>query len=237
MFIGKSWLVKNSTKIFLENERKQGIYWHVNELKQDYGILCIFLYFLLKFFVQLFLCEYIYFILLCFGLLHSQMLLLLFLFFFLFILLRSKFWNLFKLQFFFFLFIYLFCMFSAYINDTVIRNSDGSIVLKLVDLPIKCQCCLHIETSQLICTANQLTGFYMRATLALNRLILFLFFRGIFRNLSDIYNGAYCNNSERFLSSAYFRLRTESKILSLYMNMLARENPYSSPHLICFTWL
>ena len=35
-------------------------------------------------------------------------------------------------------------------------------------LPIKGQCSPHIETSQLICTANQLTGFYMRATLALN---------------------------------------------------------------------
>ena len=33
-------------------------------------------------------------------------------------------------------------------------------------LTIKCQCCPHIETTQLICTANQLTGFYMRATLA-----------------------------------------------------------------------
>ena len=29
----------------------------------------------------------------------------------------------------------------------------------------------HIETSQLICTANQLTSFYMRATLAPNGLI------------------------------------------------------------------
>ena len=28
---------------------------------------------------------------------------------------------------------------------------------------IKCQCWPHIETSQLIWTANQLTGFYMRA--------------------------------------------------------------------------
>ena len=36
--------------------------------------------------------------------------------------------------------------------------------------PIKCQCCPHIETSQLICTANQLTGFYIRATMALNGL-------------------------------------------------------------------
>ena len=27
---------------------------------------------------------------------------------------------------------------------------------------------IYIETSQSICTANQLTGFYMRATLALN---------------------------------------------------------------------
>ena len=35
------------------------------------------------------------------------------------------------------------------------------------------QCCPHIETSQLICTANQLTGFYMRATLALNGLKAF----------------------------------------------------------------
>ena len=38
--------------------------------------------------------------------------------------------------------------------------------------PIKCQCCPHIEASQLICTANQLTGFYMRAALALNGLTL-----------------------------------------------------------------
>ena len=37
-------------------------------------------------------------------------------------------------------------------------------------LPIKYQCCPHIETSQLICTANQLTDFYMRAILALNGL-------------------------------------------------------------------
>ena len=36
--------------------------------------------------------------------------------------------------------------------------------------PIKCQCCHHIETSRLICCANQLTGFYMKATLALNGL-------------------------------------------------------------------
>ena len=36
------------------------------------------------------------------------------------------------------------------------------------------KCCPHIETSQLICCANQanqLTGFYMRATLALNGLM------------------------------------------------------------------
>ena len=37
--------------------------------------------------------------------------------------------------------------------------------------PIKCQCCPHVETSQLICKANQLTGFYIRATLAFNRLM------------------------------------------------------------------
>ena len=32
------------------------------------------------------------------------------------------------------------------------------------------KCCFHTETSQLICCANQLTGFYMRAILALNGL-------------------------------------------------------------------
>ena len=40
--------------------------------------------------------------------------------------------------------------------------------------PIKCQCCSHIETSQLIFTTNQLTGFYMRATLAFIGLKLIL---------------------------------------------------------------
>ena len=35
---------------------------------------------------------------------------------------------------------------------------------------IKCQCCTHIETIQLICCANQLTGFYMNATLVFNGL-------------------------------------------------------------------
>ena len=34
----------------------------------------------------------------------------------------------------------------------------------------------HIETSQLICTANQLTGFYLRATVALNGLMTQLYF-------------------------------------------------------------
>ena len=36
---------------------------------------------------------------------------------------------------------------------------------------VVCQCCLNIETSQLTCRSNHLTGFYMRATLAFNRLI------------------------------------------------------------------
>ena len=36
--------------------------------------------------------------------------------------------------------------------------------------PIKCQCCTHVETSQLIFTANQLTGFYVRATMVFNGL-------------------------------------------------------------------
>ena len=35
---------------------------------------------------------------------------------------------------------------------------------------IKCRCCPHIETSQLICCVNQLTGCYTSATLAFNGL-------------------------------------------------------------------
>ena len=37
-------------------------------------------------------------------------------------------------------------------------------------LNLNCQYCPHIETSQLIFCANQLTGFYMRVTLATNGL-------------------------------------------------------------------
>ena len=40
----------------------------------------------------------------------------------------------------------------------------------LISQPINCQCCPHIETGQLIYYANQLTGFYMRATLAFSGL-------------------------------------------------------------------
>ena len=47
-------------------------------------------------------------------------------------------------------------------------NVLKSLVWPLTDF--KCQCCPHIETSRLICRANQLTGFYMRATMALNGL-------------------------------------------------------------------
>ena len=42
--------------------------------------------------------------------------------------------------------------------------------LKNTVWPIKCQCCPHIENSQEICTANELTGFYMRVALAFNGL-------------------------------------------------------------------
>ena len=37
---------------------------------------------------------------------------------------------------------------------------------------MKCKSCYHIETSKLICSANQLAGFYMMATTAFNDLII-----------------------------------------------------------------
>ena len=46
-------------------------------------------------------------------------------------------------------------------------GENVSITIQLV----KRQSCHHTETSQLICRANKLTGFYMTATLAFNELI------------------------------------------------------------------
>ena len=39
---------------------------------------------------------------------------------------------------------------------------------------IKHQSCHHTETSQMICSTNPLTGFYMMATLAFNKLSRFI---------------------------------------------------------------
>ena len=55
-------------------------------------------------------------------------------------------------------------------NGLSFNGPEGSV--NLIN-PFKCQCCPHIETSQLICFANQLTGFYIRVTLAFNGLIIF----------------------------------------------------------------
>ena len=43
-------------------------------------------------------------------------------------------------------------------------------ITKIGNLLMKRQSCHHIETSQLICSANQLTGLYMMTTLAFNEL-------------------------------------------------------------------
>ena len=48
---------------------------------------------------------------------------------------------------------------------------------------IKRQSCYHIETSQLICRVNQLTGFYMMVTVVFNELIYFISFeKPVFKN-------------------------------------------------------
>ena len=56
-------------------------------------------------------------------------------------------------------------------NLFVAKRKAYGLDLNAASLIHKCQCCPHPETSQLICTANQLTGFYMRVTLTLNGLI------------------------------------------------------------------
>ena len=56
---------------------------------------------------------------------------------------------------------------------SILRNRQSAFSLERYVFvePIKCQCCPHIETSQLICSAHQLTGFYMRETLTFNGLM------------------------------------------------------------------
>ena len=61
----------------------------------------------------------------------------------------------------------------------------------------------HIETSHLICNANQMSGFYMKSFTALKWVDFFfakecaqnhLIYRGVFRTPSNIYDGAFIEN-------------------------------------------
>ena len=74
---------------------------------------------------------------------------------------------------------FLFLMLAYYIPSVMEKESFPWISL----CPINCQCCPHMETSQVICTANQLTGVYMRATLAINGLKSNSLFPTCFRNV------------------------------------------------------
>ena len=58
-------------------------------------------------------------------------------------------------------------------TKTIFRNLSETykVLSKLIELIlIKHQSCPYIETSHLICSANQLTGFYMMSTLPFNEL-------------------------------------------------------------------
>ena len=61
-------------------------------------------------------------------------------------------------------------MLLLYIICSYLTHFRSSLLL-VIDHLIKSQSCHHIETSQLICYANQLTGLYMIATLTFNALI------------------------------------------------------------------
>ena len=88
---------------------------------------------------------------------------------------------------------------------------------------MKCQCCPHLETNQLICSlwclkrfyeglpfeapqrANQLTGFYMRVTLAYNGLKNSFFFQEVL--ISEVYE-------------YYLPLNTNDKLLQILKQIL-----------------
>ena len=117
---------------------------------------------------------------------------------------------------------------------------------------IKPQSCQHIETSQLICFANQLTGFYMMATLAFNDLRIYSVFKETFLIIKSMewntqecailsgkqifvygmihqYNAScpyHCVRYTRmrvFLIPVFSRIRTKF----LYRKTRIKENPYS----------
>ena len=60
------------------------------------------------------------------------------------------------------------CKFAAYFQNTFFCEHLKAAAS--VFSPVTFLCCPHIETCQLICRVNQFTGYYMRATLALNGL-------------------------------------------------------------------
>ena len=64
------------------------------------------------------------------------------------------------------------------INKTMLEKNKANKIEKKQEIrklqchkPFNDQCSYHIETSQLICRANQLTGFYMMGTLVVEGLI------------------------------------------------------------------
>ena len=50
-------------------------------------------------------------------------------------------------------------------NLSIYQDENNTLLLENIFYPLNDQCSHHIETSQLICRANQLTGFYIMGTL------------------------------------------------------------------------
>ena len=93
---------------------------------------------------------------------------------------------------------------------------------------IKRQSCHHIKTSQLICRANQLTGFYMIATLAFNELSKFFmpFLFHIRNYSSEVRTIQRCEVNLNIILSRvnYFRYQTWHSILVLLYTPSAKQN-------------
>ena len=64
-----------------------------------------------------------------------------------------------------------------------LRGKDRQVYLFGHCWPFLCQCFSCIETIQLICVANRVTGFYMGLTLAWKRLSIYLYYLVIINNL------------------------------------------------------
>ena len=87
---------------------------------------------------------------------------------------------------------------------------------------IKCKCCPHTETSQLIYSVNQLTGFYLKVTLAFNGLKM------VGRMSSLLCNFCGLNSTEKSSSKSFISSDTSIFFIAFNISSSTHMNLFKS---------